>query len=556
MSTLVYAYGCAPNTPICEEVDEQLHLAHEFYNKLVELEIRHENALDAMWREYPDIASMMDQIDTTDLIITELKKRGKAERVENVSTVTSEPLALELKRAKRGQKETRAALRTAKNRIKEDVALPKKHLLAEHQARAKAARIDFAHRGLYWGTYNRVWADMKVAVEGVIRKRTGGEPARLHFRRWDGTGTLAVQLQRQDGDPPRDPQGLAEGTTKWRNVFSVAPWMPPAEFDSMTRPAQLRIAEQGRVRMNVGASRVVKIPVLVHRMLPPDADVLGASLTVTRVAGRRRASVSVIVNLPDAAPVGDDGPRVSVTLGWSSVPHGIQVAKLSADRPLRIPADIADLVHRGPDPHTTEITVPAAWCNRLDSAMGLQSRRDTALDAIRSELVEYLRAHPDTSDRPITTTEVARWKAPARFAAVALRWRNNPPLPHGKMIAATLEAWRRTDRRRWEAETHTRRRALGCRRDGYRRVAAWLARECSEVTMSSTDLSKLAHRTEVGASASNAVPEEVAQLARQQRVLVAPSELRESIVAACRREGVSVASGAVRAPVSENARSA
>jgi len=53
------------------------------------------------------------------------------------------------------------------------------------------------------------------------------------------------------------------------------------------------------------------------------------------------------------------------------------------------------------------------------------------------------------------------------------------------------------------------------------------------------------------------VPEAVAQRARQQRVLVAPSELRNSIGQACRRDGVAVvASGEVPEPAFEIARSA
>lgn len=556
MTTIVYAYGCAPRTDIPEEVDEQLRLAHDFWNQLVELELRHENALDAMWREYPEAATLMERVDTAEALRKQLREQVRGERVNTSTVLAAKARAVELRTVEAGLKKMRAELRVAKNKaeVKESSKPRKAHLLEEHKGRVKAARIEAANRGLYWGTYNQVLADMKVAINGVIRKRTNGEPAKLRFQRWDGTGTLAVQLQRQAGNPVRDPRGLAERTTRWRNVFSLSPWIPPAEFDAMSRPEQRRIARTGRVRMNVGHDRVIEIPVMVHRMLPPDADVLTTSLSVTRVAGQRRISISVTIALPDPEPV-TDGPRVSVTLGWTSIPTGIRVATLTADQPLRIPADIADLVHPGPDPHTVEVIVPGSWCNRLDSAIDIRSCRDKALDEIRPQLVHYLREHPDSDPEHPTAADVARWRAPARFAAVALRWRNAAP-PEGARIAAELESWRRTDRRRWEAETHTRRRALGARRDGYRRIAAWLARECGQVTMSSVQLDRVARRTDVGVEEA-AVPEVVAQRARQQRVLVAPSELRDSIGQACRRDGVTVvASGEVPELVPEIARSA
>jgi hypothetical protein len=125
---------------------------------------------------------------------------------------------------------------------------------------------------MYWAS----WADMvshhKAAVKRMNARHAEGRPAQVRYRRWDGTGTITVQLQRKRGvtaeeraevaalrasgltpaeiaertrfsartialmkdhgparagDPPYTPAALADRQGKARNVLRLGPEPPP-----------------------------------------------------------------------------------------------------------------------------------------------------------------------------------------------------------------------------------------------------------------------------------------------------------------------------------------
>jgi hypothetical protein len=76
---------------------------------------------------------------------------------------------------------------------------------------------------LYWGTYNFVFANHNTAVQRIRSRRLDGGPANLRHHRFDGTGTIAVQLQRTATTPPRTPALVADPAGRYRNVL-VLPW--------------------------------------------------------------------------------------------------------------------------------------------------------------------------------------------------------------------------------------------------------------------------------------------------------------------------------------------
>jgi hypothetical protein len=59
---------------------------------------------------------------------------------------------------------------------------------------------------LYWGTYNDVVRNHRTAGQGIRRRRLDGKPAVQRHHRFDGTGTISVQLQRSAAMPPRSSQ--------------------------------------------------------------------------------------------------------------------------------------------------------------------------------------------------------------------------------------------------------------------------------------------------------------------------------------------------------------
>ena len=77
---------------------------------------------------------------------------------------------------------------------------------------------------LYWATYNDVFRNHKTAVQRIRRQRLEAKPATLRHHRFDGTGTITVQLQRTAAMPPRSPRLLSDPAGRYHN-FLVLPWI-------------------------------------------------------------------------------------------------------------------------------------------------------------------------------------------------------------------------------------------------------------------------------------------------------------------------------------------
>jgi hypothetical protein len=291
---------------------------------------------------------------------------------------------------------------------------------------------------LYWGTYNDVFRNHKTAVQRIRRQRLDGKPATLRHHRFDGTGTITVQLQRTAAMPPRSPELLSDPAGRYHNHL-VLPWIDPHRWVAMSRSEQ-RHAGRVTIRMRAGLldgqPQWIDIPVQAHRWLPAHAEILTAKLTVTRTAARLSARVTITARIQPPATTA--GPIVAIHLGWRDSDHGTRVATWRSTHPLAIPERLAHVMLADDDGLTGTIIVPQSISHRLERHAATAAARDTSLNAIRDKLTSWLHEHGPLPFREghVSADEVRRWRSPARFAALAIAWRDDPPPGD---IAAVLE---------------------------------------------------------------------------------------------------------------------
>lgn len=541
-------------------VETQLRMAHNLYNALTELQHAYDADKAAMWSSYPSIAEVEKRLGDTVGRIDELSavvaKLRSQQRTRTPKGGVVDELRAASAEAKKLRVERRKAISTVRSGPdKEKVKARIDELTTALFAARKALYAEYVQEGrpadervwddtlqqwitepvrhkLYWACFNQVVANHKVAAAGVDKKRAEGQPAAMRFRRWDGTGALAVQLQRQADDPTRSPELLASDKGKWRNVLQLGPWMPPEEFDAMSRGDRRRQAKKGWARIRVG-SESVEMPLVIHRMLPADADVTDAKLVITRVAQRRRLHLCITVKMPERDPkIFDAANRtVAVHCGWRHESNDdIRVATWRSDKPIDIDPNVADIVEPITD-RSGIIVLPDEWRDGLARPDVLRSQRDTRLDEVRAELVEWLERHPQ-DDGP-EAHEVAKWRSPRRFAALVGRWNDTPPVGDGVPdLLARANDWQQWDRRTWGHQEHGRDKHLSRRRDAWRRVAAWLSNSATTIVVDDSNLARIARQD----FRQEGVPAEVAKLAARQRVDASPGGLRADIVAAAKRD--------------------
>ncbi len=195
--------------------------------------------------------------------------------------------------------------------------------------------------------------------------------------------------------------------------------------------ARRRVTVRLRCGSIAGQPQWIDLPVQAHRWLPAEADIVGAKLTLTRVGADLRAQLSIAARIPDAiATERSDRPTVAIHLAWQASEAGTVVAHWRATKPLTIPPQLRHVIVPISDGVSGRIIAPAVIATRLQRLSQTASTRDLALDSIRGKLTDWLHEHgpipyPGRPDEQLTAAGVAQWRSPARFAALALHWRDS-----------------------------------------------------------------------------------------------------------------------------------
>ncbi|ASL12230.1 hypothetical protein AWC17_26840 [Mycobacterium nebraskense] len=522
---------------------QQLRLAHDLREDLVSLQLAYDEDIKEIWSSYPSVAAAEVQVAAAEERVESAAAALKAARIAARDKLVDSPLAQQLCDARAALRSARQLRRDAIAEVKDAAAQRRRDRGAQLAADQKSLYRRYCQSPtgdqLFWATFNYIVDQHKVAVRRIQQQRAQHKPATLRHHRFDGTGTIAVQLQRTAGRPPRTPLVVADPAGRYHNVLHM-PWIRPQQWAEMTR-AEKRRAGRVTVRLRCGSigrqPQWIDVPVQAHRWLPAEADIVGAQLTVTRVGADLRARLSITARIPHAvATERSERPVVAIHLGWQASEGGTVVAHWRATEPITIPRRLAHVIVPVTEGVSGRIIAPAVIAARLQRHSHTASTRDLALDSIRSKLTDWLDEHgpiphPGRPDEQLTAAAVAQWRSPARFAALALHWRDS-----GTEMATQLEAWRRSDRLRWQQQGHGRSRARGYRDDLWRQVAHTLVSQCGRVVVDDTNVADVTR----GALERSALPTDRQREIDRRREHAAPGLLRQAIIAAATRDAVPI----------------
>ncbi len=561
-------------------VRRELRQAHDYYNKLVRLELDRRAMYRAARGAIGETLPALDQAlaNVTAQIKAEAEalnaKRGKArKRVEDPAASARiaelkkqrEGIRVQIKLARTevevtyGPGDAEFTRRTAEKangntapRVRERT---NKETLAEMMTEPQwsadwklKARIDFeanqakklllAECGLTPGTYLLT----QKAVEAAFAPAPKGKPPKADPTEKDGfygEGRLGVQLHRLSVAE------LLSGSNA-RIALRMSDRLPKGA------KAQQRY---GTLRMEVGrGGHCVEFPVKLYRPLPPDGIITQAWIRAARLGPRTEYTFQCVIETAawiKEGPIKGSG-TVAVDTGW----------RVMDDNGLRVAYWVDDHGRHG------DIRVPQRVRSAVDYADSLRGIADTHFNAACKEVRAWMAMHPQHV--PVwlrnATTTIAHWRSHGDLIRVARRlasdhglwreWRVDRKAAGldlfasyaetgewlGRKFGAVhpvvqlgvyLETWRRKDRHLYDWETRERTYAQNARRDLFRKVAQ-VARQYEHVLVEEIDLPKFSR---------NASPEEKAAQDWLHRTLriAAPGDLAARIMEACKGRAEKVA---------------
>lgn len=531
---VVYEYGLLQPTSGVDVVDDQILLAHRYYNNLIEIERDRRQAIIEAQASVGSIAEEQTKSDEADALVKDLSDRKKKSRGRGSKVVA--PSKIDIAEAKVNRAAARKLLREAKVVAKEELAPLYAAVDEAAHVRRLAARKAC---GVYWGTY--------LVVEQAYdqARKSSATPGRdwgkcPSFRRWSGAGAVAVQIQ--GGLPCADVFG---DDTRIR----VDP-LPPNAYDSSVPRGQRNRLQRTVLHLRVGSDENrapvwAEWPLYMHRPLPDGAVIKWAK--IIRVPWhqrwRYRWKLQLTLDVPEVV-TRPGNTMVAVNLGWRLMDDSKAIVGAYAHDmdggELRV-ATWAD--SRG---DTGEVRLGRSFRDRIEKAEKIRSVRDLKMDVLREFLVK-------------AGVDCAKWRSPRRFHRLLAEIEKPshgldacnqghrgglcprrgtsevvPQKPSCVLDAEardTLRRWTYRDKHLWWYERGCRSGALNYRREIYRLFALDLAKKYSIIVVEDYDLRDIV-------TDENRVLEPSAQ-----RVEGAPSVARFTIRSTATRVGCTVVDG-------------
>jgi hypothetical protein len=195
-----------------EAVTAELRRVHNLGNQLVEIDRAYDAAIAAAWEEHPEVAPVLAALAAAEDAAAQAKKTllaarqlaGKARKSPESPAVASATAdvgaaAAAYKSARDAARAAREQLRQVKARRWPEVQRAIVRAAEERDAAVKATYGTFRDAGGYPPNWSEMVSHHTASRARVRAARADRKPAQRRFKRWDGTGTVTVQIRRVMG---------------------------------------------------------------------------------------------------------------------------------------------------------------------------------------------------------------------------------------------------------------------------------------------------------------------------------------------------------------------
>lgn len=477
-TSMVYKYGTPSWATLPDSVMQQMRMGHILRNRMVEIQREEDADCRKIELDFPEICALNEEIGRVRDSITELDEHISQQKIVDRSPVVDKDLKGKLTAAKKELAALKVYLKANK---KSNDALQSELRIRRSSTASSLldARKLAVEDGLFWATATDVLNDHKTSIKNLIGKRSKGAPAELRFKRWEGEGYISVQLQRGSTcETERSPEVLASEKSPWRNVLALV----PTDYVGKKRYV---------LKLRVSSTEHVELPIILHRTLPVDSEVVAAQLIRKKVGTKFRIDVCLSINTisPLAASYGED---VVLRTQWTTVGHRVLMGVLSAgDKivPEHLTGHIESLggglynLYSHP-----RWNINAGRCASIDSIR--QENYNSILLAVQSFVKTDRVLISLIKSLDIRVQDITKWRSPGRLVTL------QRSLAKSSTLWAMIEDWRLRDKHLWDFSANEKAQVAGERKDLYRKMANWALTGSSTLTLNKVSVADSKQVTE------------------------------------------------------------
>ncbi|GIW61053.1 MAG: hypothetical protein KatS3mg087_2119 [Patescibacteria group bacterium] len=466
-------------------IQQQLFEANQLRNKYVELELqRREEIKNALLTLCPRLNEIEKRITDAHQHIENIEEQIRQYRIQHRKRTAPANLREELNKARamlRSLYEQRKVIRSEEF----DTEIVKQTIESIDRRYHELGKQAYRESNLYWGTKNVVLESTKTFKRGTPPK----------FRRFEGNGMLAVQIQTPKGRQPLTVERALEGKdTRLRLEVPEA-----LQQELATKGRSRGIRSIATVWMRVGSTpkrEPIWLPIRfrMHRPFPPGAriewcylhcEAKGLDKSVPNRSSDWDFRVRFVISVPkQERSIEDKKPLVALHLGWryDRVNHTLRVGYWydgQQSEPIILPARMLKYLEI--------FDKKASALSRL-----FNSFRD---DFVRAWL-ELL--HDGKVPQPLVEASqyIEQWKSARRFASLFYVWRDNR-FDGDDALWLRYTNWRSQFRSYSAVKRAAAYKLRRCRNDLYRKIARRFEHEYQYVSIAEIDYAQLRERPDV-----------------------------------------------------------
>ena len=546
MSHRVFKYDLGMILENDSGVREQIAIAREYRRALIRTERNRRMLRLAVLEWVPEFCSAREASQKARERVSDAVRQASQERAETGKRELSGGVQALLDEARAAdRKATDLFMASLKAALKQgELTRAFESIDAGVNEEQKRLRQEFGQKGLglYWGTSDLVRQSVDASIKSVpefgrIVNGTcipGPEHCSPKDAESDADVSLGVQLQGGlgikhlfGGDTQieiLDTKALQPQTRSERVMAHRARNAQRRQdarlFSEAERSVRRQKARDWALRVRVGSTgpgNLIPIwaswPIVLHRPIPDDATVMNASVTLRHVGPYEQWSCQITVKTEEHFLGREHGSGVvGVDIGWRKTGDALRVCALWGNdggpgMDLRLSKDIISALRK---------------CEELRSVR--DKKRDVFLPRFHNVLSKIEQVPDWLRSR---TKTLQRWESCNRIHNLLTEWKERGRFQGDKRAFTMLSGYCYRDEHLWAWEDCQRKKALRRRREGYRVIAAALARTYDTLVVEDFDLRKMAKRKPVGQDieADN-------ETARSNRVVACTSELRDCLIKA------------------------